>query len=1065
MAEVLGLLATILQLVDTVAKAGTFIKDLHNAPKQQQQLLSEITSLQPLLTAFHDRLLNNSSSAAGEHIKDPLSAFEDTMKHCSSKLQEGGAFNRVSKPISWTLWNKKEAKEELDQVERFKSLLSTWLTMDIWDVGRQHNTILKSVEIVAQEQQHHINDEKREKILEWMSPLNSFQRQADIFSKWQSGTGSWLLASAKFKDWESGCGKTLWCRGMPGAGKTVLASLVVNHLESKSYNENIGVACIYLNYKEGEFQTLQNLLGCLWRQLVLGKSIPDAVHALYERHHERQTKLPLDEVRKTLVLSVTQYSKVYLIVDALDEYPEEQRTMLLQSLGEIGVNVMITSRPHIDPDSTTLPNLQIIEIQATENDMWQYINAQILNSNRLSKHVQTRPELSNEIRAKILSNVNGMFLLAKLHIDSLTTKNTVKAVREALHQLPMDLRHTYDEAMERIDHQGEDDKQLAYLTLMWVVNAKRPLSVGELQEALAIEPDTTALDPDNVLDISIILSVCAGLVTVDEEASVIRLIHYTTQDYLDSIQSQRFPNAQTAITSSYLTYLSFQEFSTLPTDGDEVAKLVLKHPLLEYSQYCLAHAVGQPEVDLQEMIISFLDRAPLWQDFWGYFLHEGSLVMPTDKGIWPTSPLCTSVACNLQTISSHLLAKGTPTETLSYAALVGAYSGHLQLVQLLLDHDADVNLVQGYFGTALHAASLQGHEAIVKLLLVHADVNIAGGEYKTALQAASSHGHEAVVRLLIQHGAVVNIVGGYFGTALQAASYEGNEAVIQLLLDHTVGIPNGAYINLQGGKYGTALQAAAFRGHEVVVRLLLDQGAEVNIMGGEFGTALQAASSEGHQLVVKLLLDHGANVNIMGGEFGTALQAASLEGHQLVVRLLLDHGADMNILGGEFGTALQAASYVGHEPVVRLLLDHGADMHTIGGYFGTSLQAAAFQGHELVVRLLLAKGADVNVMGGKHGTALQAASSQGHEGIIRLLLDHSADVNIIGGKFGTALQAASTKINQAMVQLLLNHGADVNIIGGENGTASQAASYEGHDEVVRLLIDNHANLNAQGGKY
>ncbi|KAJ7117115.1 hypothetical protein C8R44DRAFT_627261, partial [Mycena epipterygia] len=128
----------------------------------------------------------------------------------------------------------------------------------------------------------------------------------------------------------------------------------------------------------------------------------------YEKHREQNTRLPLDEFHTILTSSVTPYSKVYLIVDAVDEYPEEQRTMLLKALGVIGVNVMLTSRPHIDPDSAALPNLQVVEIQATENDMQQYIDTQISKSSRLSKHVQGRPELSEEIQSKILSNVNGM---------------------------------------------------------------------------------------------------------------------------------------------------------------------------------------------------------------------------------------------------------------------------------------------------------------------------------------------------------------------------------------------------------------------------------------------------------------------------------------------------------------------------------------------------------------------------------------------------------------------------------------------------------------------------------
>ncbi|KAJ7117097.1 hypothetical protein C8R44DRAFT_708389 [Mycena epipterygia] len=816
----IGLIASVLQLVDTVTKAGTLVKDLHNAPKEQQQLLLEITSLQPLLAALQDRLLSNSSAAA-MHIREPLSAFEDTMKRYSSKFQTG---SKVSKSISWTLWNKKEAKEDLDQVERFKSLLHTWLTVDIWDVSQQHKTTLKSVEksvesaeLAAQRQQQQIDDAKRERILEWMSPLNSFQRQADILSKWLPGTGGWLLASPEFRNWESGSGTTLWCCGMPGAGKTVLVSLVVHHLESQSRNKNIGVACIYLNYKEAELQTPQNLLGCLWRQLVVGRPIPPAVHTLYDNHRERNTRLPLDEVCTILASSVTPYSKVYLIVDAVDEYPEEQRTVLLGALGAIGVNVMLTSRPHIDPDSTTLPNLQLVQIQATENDMQQYINTQISKSSRLSKHIQRQPELCEEIRSKILLNDNGMFLLAKLHIDSLTTKNTIKAVREALHQLPTDLCHTYDEAMDRIDHQGNDDKQLAHLTLTWVLNTKRPLAVGELQEALAIEPDATDLDPDNLLDISTILSVCAGLVIVDETASIVRLIHYTAQEYLDSIQSQRFPDAQTKITSSILTYLSFQKFTTLPTDWDdweEQEKLVVQHPFLAYSQYSL-HATSS---NGQESVVHLL-------------LEHGADVNIVSR----------EHGTALQAASSQ---------------------GHEAVVRLLLDHGANVNTVGGSCGTALQAASSKGHEVVVQLLILHgANVNMVTALSEkyitaTALQAASYGGHKAVVQLLLDCGADVNITGGVIGSVLHAASWRGNQTLVQLLLAH------GADVNTPGGEYGTPLQLASYRGHEAVVRLLIQNGANVNAQGGMYGTALEGAQVEDHKLVVKLLLKNGANSSV-----------------------------------------------------------------------------------------------------------------------------------------------------------------------------------------------------------
>ncbi|KAF8153463.1 hypothetical protein K438DRAFT_372660 [Mycena galopus ATCC 62051] len=59
--------------------------------------------------------------------------------------------------------------------------------------------------------------------LDWFSLINFFQQHADISQMREKGTGGWLLADPVFKKWESGSGSTLWCRGIPGAGKTVLA--------------------------------------------------------------------------------------------------------------------------------------------------------------------------------------------------------------------------------------------------------------------------------------------------------------------------------------------------------------------------------------------------------------------------------------------------------------------------------------------------------------------------------------------------------------------------------------------------------------------------------------------------------------------------------------------------------------------------------------------------------------------------------------------------------------------------------------------------------------------------
>ncbi|KAJ7325848.1 hypothetical protein DFH08DRAFT_711106, partial [Mycena albidolilacea] len=156
----------------------------------------------------------------------------------------------------------------------------------------------------------------------WYSPLNFFLRQAHVFNGHQARTGAWFLEHEIFQEWKSMSGKILWCPGMPGAGKTVLSSIVVHHLRTDLQGNNIGVAAIYLNHKEEHSPS--KLLAGLWRQLILGKSMSNFIQRLYNIHREPGTRPSIDEDLHVLRSVVSEYSKVFLVVDALDEYLEEQ---------------------------------------------------------------------------------------------------------------------------------------------------------------------------------------------------------------------------------------------------------------------------------------------------------------------------------------------------------------------------------------------------------------------------------------------------------------------------------------------------------------------------------------------------------------------------------------------------------------------------------------------------------------------------------------------------------------------------------------------------------------------
>ncbi|KAJ6602411.1 ankyrin repeat domain-containing protein [Mycena vulgaris] len=908
-----------------------------------------------------------------------------------------------------------------------------------------------------------MNAAERKEIINWLSPINFFLRHADIKQVRVPGTGGWFLADPRFQEWHSGSGRILWCPGIPGAGKTVLASMVVDHLDAESKDKNFGVACAYLDHKEAEDQTPAKLLAGLWRQFVLGKDVGSSAKKLYNQHEEKGTYPTVNEVSNVLRAAIMDFSRVYIIIDAVDEYPETGREILLDYLTKMGptVNLMIMSRPHITLDFS-LPNPITLKIQADEHDVQRYVDAQIQISPHLREYVQSRDGLQEEIHSGVTRRVKGMFLLAKLHIESLSAKRTMKGVLEALKILPGTLNGSYDDAMKRIEKQNEDDRKIAHSTLTWVANAKRPLKAVELQTALAIEPDKKSLDKNNVLDIKFILPVCAGLVILDEQLSVVRLVHYTTQEYLDHIQPQQFPNAQTEITRSLLTFLAFDNIiASMRTHSNYLS------PLVEYSQYCLAHAAGPAEDVLRDMILHFLAQMSFWgRDRWNPW-EEGLLrdkwsSPPWGFYDWPSDPslLWIAAAANLVKTAKFLLNETSILQLSdNQEIIVASYYGHLQMVQLLVDHGVNVNAQSGQCG-ALQAASYKGHKKIAQLLLeCGANVNAQGGEYGSALQAASYEGHEELVQLLLEYDADVNVQvqGRIYGNILQTVSFNGHKEIVQLLIKY------GADVNAQGGEYGSALQAASYKGHKEITQLLLRRGANVNAQGGHFGSALQAASYMVHKEITQLLLEHSANVNAQGGKYGSALQVASYEGHKELVELLLKHGADVNMEGRIYGNVLQTASCKGYKEIVQSLLEHGANVNARGGQYGSALQAASYKSHKEITQLLLKHGADVNAEGGEYNSALQSACSDGYIEIVQLLLEHG--VNVHGRVYGDALQAASLKGDIEIVHLLLEHGANTNAQGEVFGSALRVASEFGHKTVVECLLEHGADAWDEDGKY
>ncbi|KAF2179090.1 hypothetical protein K469DRAFT_322187 [Zopfia rhizophila CBS 207.26] len=412
-------------------------------------------------------------------------------------------------------------------------------------------------------------------MMQWLSSADFSVQQHDIITRRQEGTGQWFVDTPKFKWWLQGFDKTLFCLGIPGAGKTMMAAIAIDHLCRMILCDDIGVAYLFCSYKAQTDQSASSLFAALLKQLAQSRpDITAPVTHIYDEHSKRGSRPSLDEILRVLQSICLNYTTVYIVVDALDECTDREgaRCRLIDKLRElqarIDVRLLFTSRfiPEITQKFQSNP---ILEVRAHEEDVRRFVAGQIP---RLPNCIQRDEKLKQAVQNKIIEAADGMFLLARLHVDSLLDKRTKQKVLSTLEKLSKGLAtldEAYKEAIKRIDGQLAEDRSLARRALSWIICVQRLLTTKELCHALAIEPGNKTLNYDNLYDVEDVISVCAGLVTVDEESSIIRLVHYTTQEYFERVRLEWDPGAQEEIAVACLTYLSFDTFRSGSCANDE----------------------------------------------------------------------------------------------------------------------------------------------------------------------------------------------------------------------------------------------------------------------------------------------------------------------------------------------------------------------------------------------------------------------------------------------------------------------------------------------------------------
>ena len=390
-----------------------------------------------------------------------------------------------------------------------------------------------------------------------------------------------------------------------------------------------------------------------------------------------------------------------------------------------------------------------------------------------------------------------------------------------------------------------------------------------------------------------------------------------------------------------------------------------------------------------------------------------------------------------------------------------AGTGKEELVRFLIEKGkADVNYYGKYSQPPIYVAAFTCHAGIVQILIDHeADVNVAlWGRKWCALHA--SYDAPEVAKLLLENGAEIDRECDD-GTVLFLASLYNKPDVVKVLLNHK---PNPPNLEIQrpddvGDEAGmTALSIACKNHHLKIMRLLLEAGANPNHMTkvGSSPLKLCLKRPAGADKAVKILLEYAPDLDRRDEEGNTVLHDCH-RWNRSVARHLVNAGADVRALNKAGQSPLYNAVNSGSTDIVRYLLSKHADPN-VQSPNGSLLYVALDWGLDMI-RALVEGGANVHSAD---------SSPDNKEGLINTILKRypdpldivkylvetgGIDINKKRGNLAYPLLTACQRGQADIVRYLLSRGAEPNVVDDLSRRALHLAAIS-QDSLSALLESN-----------
>ncbi|KAL2828521.1 purine and uridine phosphorylase [Aspergillus cavernicola] len=272
-------------------------------------------------------------------------------------------------------------------------------------LGILTTAINESLEPLKKDQQR----KEELEILDWLA-LPVYEAQyTDNISRRQEGTGKWFLESPEFTSWINGDKTTLFCSGIPGSGKTILASAAIRYLLSTKIQDRPRVAFIFCNYRMHQEQTAEALLAAILRQVTEQCSFfPESIKSMYASYKSNRARPSIDDLLGILCSISRNCSRLFVVIDALDECLDSTWTPLFRAIRklqrEAGSSLMVTSRPNQVKSREFVEDIQL-EVRAREEDIESFLRGQMSG---LSDCIVRDPTLQASITGQITQLADGM---------------------------------------------------------------------------------------------------------------------------------------------------------------------------------------------------------------------------------------------------------------------------------------------------------------------------------------------------------------------------------------------------------------------------------------------------------------------------------------------------------------------------------------------------------------------------------------------------------------------------------------------------------------------------------